>query len=119
LAQQTVGVFVAAAQPRALGITEVDADISGDGELAMIGQFGSTVPSQRSHHPLRQVLHPGDQCADDAVAVLSADLDQHHEARAAFDERGDMAVFRTTQQIAFPCVDAPFDARDFFNGLNM
>jgi hypothetical protein len=30
-----------------------------------------------------------------------------------------MAVFRTTQQIAFPCVDAPFDARDFFNGLNM
>jgi len=89
LAQQTIGVFVASALPRAFRVTEVDADIRRNGELAMIGQFRPPVPGQRRHHPLRQVLHPGDQCADDAVAVFSADLYQHHEARAAFDQRGE------------------------------
>ena len=102
LAQQTIGVLVAAALPGAFRITEVDADIRRDGELAMISQFRSPIPSQRRHHHLRQVLHPGDQCADDAVAVFSADLDQHYKARAAFDERGDVAISGTTQQIAFP-----------------
>lgn len=46
--------------------------------------------------------HLGNQCDDDAVAVLATDLDQHDEARAAFDQSGDMAVSCTTQQITFP-----------------
>ena len=67
----------------------------------MISQFGSLVPGQRGHPPLRQVLHPGDQGADDAVAVLAANVDQHHKARAALHQRGNMAVSGTTQQVAF------------------
>ena len=102
MSQQSIGIFVAAALPRALGITEVDADIRRDGELAMIGQFCSAILGQRCHDTLRQVLHPGNQGADNAVAVLATDLDQYDKPRAAFDQRGDMAVSGTTQQIAFP-----------------
>ena len=42
------------------------------------------------------------QADDDAVTVLPGDLDQHHKARTAFDERGDVAVSGPTLQIAFP-----------------
>jgi hypothetical protein len=48
------------------------------------------------------VLHPGNQGADDAVAVLAANVDQHHKARAKLHHRGNMAVSGTTQQVAFP-----------------
>ena len=51
---------------------------------------------------MRQVLHPGDQGADNTVAVLAFDFDQHDKARAAFDQRGDMAVSGAAQQVAFP-----------------
>ena len=49
LAKQPIGIFVAAALLRALGITEVDPDICRDGEFAMITQFHPPVPSQRIH----------------------------------------------------------------------
>ena len=101
MAQQAIGILAAAALPRAFGITEVDADICRDGELPMIRKFGSPVLGQRGHHPLRQVLNPGNQNADDAVAVLAANLEQHDKTLGAFDQRGDVAVSGTAQQIAF------------------
>ena len=67
----------------------------------MIGQFSSPVPGQRRHHPVWQMLHLGNQGAYDTVAILAADLDQHDKPRTAFDQRGDMAVSCTTQQVAF------------------
>ena len=101
LSQQSIGVFVAAALPRAFGITEVDADICRDSELSVVGQFGSPVSGQRRHDSLRQMLHPGNQRADGAVAVLSSNLDQHHKAQAAFDQRCDVAVLGAAQQVTF------------------
>ncbi len=77
LAQQAIGVFVAAARPGAFRVTEVNADVCRDGELAMTGQFRPAIPSQLGHHALWQMLPPGSQGADDIVAVLVGNLDQH------------------------------------------
>ena len=68
----------------------------------MTGQFRPPIPGQQGHHALRQMLHPGNQGADEAVAVLAGDLDQHHKARPAFDQRRDMAVSGTTQKVTLP-----------------
>jgi hypothetical protein len=72
----------------------------------MIGQLGPPVPGHRGHDTLRKLLQPGNQGADNAVAVLAANLDQHDIARAAFDECGHVAVSGATQQIAFPMAGA-------------
>lgn len=85
MAQQNVGVFVTSALPRAFRIAEVYVDIGDDSELAMIGEFGSSVGSQRRHHSLGKMANLSQQGADDAVAVLATNLDQHHEAGAALD----------------------------------
>ena len=76
----------------ALGVTEVDADIRRDGELPMVSQLRSPIPSQRRHQSLRQVLHLPDQGSHDAVAVLAVHLDQHDKTRTAFDQGSDVAV---------------------------
>ncbi len=68
----------------------------------MIRKFGSAIPGQRCHQSLRQILNLSDQGTDNALAVLAADLDQHHEARGALYQRCDMAVFGTAQKVPFP-----------------
>jgi hypothetical protein len=47
LAQQPIGVFVAAALPRTLRITEVDFHIRGDGEALVLGHLQPAIPGQR------------------------------------------------------------------------
>ena len=92
LAQQTIRVLVAAALPGALRITEVDSDVSSDGEFPVIGQFGAPVPSQRGHQPLRQVPHLPDKSADHGIAVFAINLDQHDKPRRPLNQRGDVRV---------------------------
>ena len=92
LAQQTICVLVAAALPRALRITEVDSDISSDGEFPVIGQFGAPVPGQRGHQPLRQVPHLPDKSVDHGIAVFAINLDQHDKPRRPLNQRGDVRV---------------------------
>lgn len=48
--QQASGVFVAAALPGALRITEVNDDIRRDCYRAVISQFGPPIPCRRGHH---------------------------------------------------------------------
>lgn len=49
-------------------------------------------------------------------------LQDHSEPANAFNERRHVGLPKLLfkqYQIAFPCVDASFDARDILNGLNM
>ena len=64
-------VFVAAPLPRALGVTEVDTDVGGYSELAMVGEFCAPIPRKRGHQPVGQVLDLVDESAHNAVAVLA------------------------------------------------
>src|SRR5271165_1147669 len=48
LSQQAVGVFVGAALPGTLRITEVDVHLRGDGEALVFGHLQPSVPGQRA-----------------------------------------------------------------------
>ncbi len=48
LAEKTIGVFVAAALPRALRVAEIDVETGVDPELGMLGHLGALVPGQGS-----------------------------------------------------------------------
>jgi hypothetical protein len=64
----------------------------------------ANLPDERVHH---------------GIAVFTTHLNQHDKAGSPFHQRGDVAIFGYAQQISLPCVDAPFDASDIFDGLNM
>lgn len=65
LAQEAVGVFIAAALPGAVRIAEIDLHIGGHGEAGMGGQLRAPVPGQRAH-----LARPG---CDHILAGLGAD----------------------------------------------
>lgn len=56
LAQEPVGVFVGAAQPRAMGIAEVDVEIGGQRQAFVIGKLLAAVPGQRAPQFSGQML---------------------------------------------------------------
>jgi hypothetical protein len=62
LSQQPVGIFVGAALPRALRITEVDFHLRGHREALVFGHLQPSVPRQRApqgHGELRKVSAQG------------------------------------------------------------
>ena len=85
-----------------MGVTKVDADISGYSELVMVGEFYAPMPRKRGHQPVGQVLDLVDESAHNAVAVLAFYFDQHDKTRSAFNQSGDVAVLGTAEQIALP-----------------
>ena len=107
LAQQTVGVFVAAALPGAVGIAEIDFHIGGQGKAGVAGQFGSPVPGQRGHDMARQALNLAGQGIDDILAGLGPHTHKHHKARASLDKGCDPRGDSAHQQVALPVARQP------------
>ena len=54
LSQQTVGVLVAAALPRAVWIAEIDLHDGSDGEALVVGHLLAAIPGQGAAQLLRQ-----------------------------------------------------------------
>src|SRR5664280_836336 len=102
LTQETVGVLVGAALPRAARIAEVDGHAGSHRELVMLRHLGSLVPGDR----LSQLGGELDDLALHRVAHLlgcrALDLQQHHEPRGSLDQRGDARVVRSHDQITLP-----------------
>jgi hypothetical protein len=48
LAQKTIGVFVGAALPGAVGIAEVDIQVHGERQALVIGKFLAPIPCERA-----------------------------------------------------------------------
>ena len=71
-------------------------------QALVIGHFFAPVPCERAAEFPWQVLHLLGECGHDAGGVFVLNLGQHHVAGAALDQRGDEAVHRTSDQIAFP-----------------
>src|SRR5690349_17436272 len=68
----------------------------------MIGELFASVPGQRPIKFAGQSLRLLDERRDDAFGILVRDLDQHHVARMALDKCCDIAVPRSTDQVALP-----------------
>jgi Rrf2 family transcriptional regulator, repressor of oqxAB len=68
----------------------------------MIGELFASVPGQRPVKFAGQSLRLLDKRRDDAFGILICDLDQHHVARMALDKCYDIAVPRSTNQVALP-----------------
>ena len=102
LPQESVGVLVRATLPRLLWITEVHLDVGGEREALMIGQLLAAIPGQRLVEFPRSLVRLLDKRVDLRLGVLALDPDQHHVARVAFHQGGDLAVVAAEQQVTFP-----------------
>jgi hypothetical protein len=81
LAEQSVGVLVAAALPGTLGIAEVDLHAGFDGELDVFGHLFALVPGDRSAQLRGQRQDPfGHRGADCGCAVTVGEFEQDHVA---------------------------------------
>jgi hypothetical protein len=98
--QQSVGVFIGATLPWAVRVTEEFIDIRRQREVPMPGHLRAAVPDEGSIELLRQLLQLLDEGRNDAVAVLGANLCQHHKARMPLDQRCNEAVARACNQVA-------------------
>lgn len=137
LAEQTVGVLIAATLPWALRVAEVDLETGIDPQLRMLGHLGALVPGQRATQVDRQaadrlcdgiadrfgtVTGEGRSILDwfaCPVPLHAWQVQEHGEAGCAFNQRVDRRTTQSENEVPLPCVDARFDARDNFDGLNM
>src|SRR5277367_1091341 len=102
LAQQPVGVFVCAALPGTVGITEVDLHIRGHTEGLVLGHLVSPIPRQRSAQRRGEFTNVPAQCGDDHRRLFTGYLDQRCEARMPFHQCHDVTVLCAADEIALP-----------------
>ncbi len=103
MADQAVGVFVAAALPWAVGVCEVDFDAGIAGEVAVSGHFGTAIIgegfAQAVGHLVEQVFE-GALCGG---CVAGVHLGDHDEAAGALDQGADGGfVSGSLDEITFP-----------------
>src|SRR3974390_865469 len=102
LSQQTIGVLIATTLPRTLRIAEVNIDVGGQREPAMIGKLFAPVPGQGLIQLVRYHLRLFDQRGNDGLRILVGYLRQRHVTRMPFDQRRDVAVLLPGQKNTLP-----------------
>ncbi len=119
LSQQPVRVFVGAALPRTLRITEVDFHIRGHREALVFGHLQPSVPRQRAPQGRGELTNLPAQRGDDRRCVFAGHFDQEGKTRISFHQRCDVTVPGASEQIALPMTgnSAVFDlCRSFPDG---
>src|SRR6476646_10522346 len=91
-----------AARSRALRVAEVDVDICFHAEPLVVGKFLAAIPGQGSGELVGQLPCLPDQCVDHGLRFPVRNLGEHHITRVAFDQCDDVAVLRSTEQVALP-----------------
>src|SRR4029450_10985473 len=102
LSQPTIGVFVAAALPRAAWIAEINLHVGANREALVVGHLLAAIPSQGATELRRQFAHLCSGRGDPVRRVTAGDLEKHHKAGMALDERCDVRVIRATEKVPFP-----------------
>src|SRR5271170_6273797 len=102
LSQQPVGVFVGAALPRALRITEVDVHLRGHGEALVFGHLQPSVPGQRAPQRRGEFTSLPGQRIDYGRCVLAGHFDQDGETQMSFHQGCDVTVAGAAEQISLP-----------------
>jgi hypothetical protein len=127
LSQQAVCIFIAAALPGTLRITEVDLHLRVYREALVFGHLQPPVPSQRAPQSRREFSHVLAQFGDDRLCIFTGHFDEHDETRVSFHQSGDMSVFTACEQIALPVtgnsavfnLGRPFPNRDGIDDLTV
>jgi hypothetical protein len=81
---------------------EIDLHIGSDGETLVVGHLLAAIPGQGAAQLLRQFAHMFRERADHGCGVPARDLEKHHKAGMALDERRDVRVVRPGEKIPFP-----------------
>src|SRR5574337_329864 len=106
LAQQPVGVLIAASLPGAVWVAEVDLHTGVFAEPGVLGHLAPSVVGQALAHGLGYCVElVGEflQHMRRSRWIGVGELDQHHQARGALDQRANGAgVVRTLDEIALP-----------------
>jgi hypothetical protein len=100
LSQQPVRVFVAAALPRALRITEIHFNIRGYREGLVFGHLQPTVPGQRVPQKGWEFANVPAQCGHDSSRIFAGYFYQRDKTRMTFHQSRDVTVLGAAQQIA-------------------
>ncbi len=64
--------------------------------------FAAAVPGERATQLCRQLANFLCERLGDRGGVLAVDLNEHHVARMAFDQCGDLGTGAAHEQVAFP-----------------
>ena len=83
-------------------IAEIDLHVGSDGETLVVGHLLTAIPGQGAAQLLRQFAHMFGERADHGCGVPARDLEKHHKAGMALDQRGDVRVVRPGEKISFP-----------------
>ncbi len=75
LSEQTIGIFIGSALPRALRIAEVNINVGRKLEALVIRKLLAAIPGQRFIQFTRQLLRLFDQGRYDALCILVWNLD--------------------------------------------
>lgn len=120
LAQKGISIFIRDTLPRVLRIAEVDLQASVNPKLDVLGHLRTLIPGQRLTESIGQARHRScdgiahgfgamaGQCRTvlDALCSLitfhARQVQQHCEARGAFDERPDRGTPKSENKITFP-----------------
>ena len=102
LSQQAVGILIAAALPGTAWIAEIDLHVGGDGEALVVSHLLASIPGQRAAQFLRQFAHVFTERGYHGRRVLARNLEKHHKASMALDQRRDVRVVRSGEKISFP-----------------
>src|SRR5205085_1119009 len=103
LADQAIGVLVAATLPGAIGIGEVDLDAGGPGELGVTRHLAAGTVAERLAQARRHVPGQTLEAVLSGERVAAFQASNHDWARGALDKRANGgAVMRTPHQVAFP-----------------
>jgi len=97
LSQQPICVFVGAALPRALRITQVDLHIGGHRKTFMLGHLQPAIPRQRTPQRCRESTNVPGQRGNDSRRVFAGHFDQRNKTRRTLYQGGDMAVVGAAQ----------------------
>ena len=102
MAQQAVGVFVAAALPRAAGIAEVDLYLGREGKGFVSRHFLAAIPGEGTPQFGWQPADVPGERGNHSGGIVARHLEKHHKARGALDQCHHVRVVCATKQVAFP-----------------
>jgi hypothetical protein len=87
VAEEAVGVFVAAALPGRVGVAEEHWDVGCEGDVGVVGHVYAVIVGNWSSHYGGEALHACVEEQGDALSTLVVgDLLQQHESGGVFDQ---------------------------------
>src|SRR5262245_63285663 len=102
LADQAVGVFVAAALSGTSRLAAVDLHLGGDRKALVRMHLLALVPRQRTSQLLGQFADVLGKRRNDRRRVLARKLDQHRKAAVALNQCGDVRIIPSAKKVAYP-----------------